>query len=68
MFQKSCFGDVSQACTIKLRQSQNGTIWYDTGISYTTTGASNWYMSLNDAGAKWYQLQYSASGTIAGKQ
>ena len=68
----SAFGNVSQACTVKLFQSQDGTNYYETGMSYTAVGSEDFYMSLPDAGARYYKLQYSASGTtvtatIAGK-
>ena len=66
------FGSVSQACSVKLFQSQDNSNFYDTGASYTASGAGDFNISLPDAGARYYRLQYSASGTtvtatIAGK-
>lgn len=66
------FGSVDGACTIKLLQSQDDSNYYETGISYTASGAEDFHMSL-DGAARYHKLQYSASGTtvtatIAGKQ
>lgn len=68
------FGSVDQACVIKLMASQDDLNYYETGISYITSGAEDWYLSLSDGAARYYRLSYSASGTtvyaatIAGKQ
>jgi hypothetical protein len=68
----SVFGSIDQACTVTLQQSQNDLTFYDTGLSYIGGGAENFYMSLDNAGARYYQLVYSTNGTtitatIAGK-
>lgn len=66
------FGSVDQACTVTLQQSQDNSNFYSTGLTYVASTAEDFYISLSGAGARYYQLSYSASGTtvtatIAGK-
>lgn len=58
----SVTGHVSQACVIKVFQSQNNSTWYDSGVSFTAAGDQDFYMFLQ-SGLRYVRLQYSASGT-----
>lgn len=57
------FGVVDQACTISLFCSQDNSNYYDTGVDAVLSGAGDFYISLPDAGARYYKLRYSAAGT-----
>ena len=59
----SAFGVVDQACTISLFCSQDNSNWYDTGVDAVLSGAGDFYISLSDAGARYYKLRYSAAST-----
>ena len=59
----SAFGNVSQACTITLQQSQDDVTFYNTGYSYTALASGDFFISATDFGARYAQLVYSDSGT-----
>lgn len=77
----SAFGSVNPdtTITIKFQQSQDNTNFYDTGVTWFSveTTAHDFYLSLDNAGARYYRLGYKEAdasptltngvGTIAGK-
>lgn len=69
----SIFGNTNAATTILLEQGQDNVAWYDTGLEFSVGGTGgDFYMTLNDAGARYYRLQSTGAATItatiAGKQ
>jgi hypothetical protein len=59
----SAFGSIDQACTVTLKQSQDDITYYSTGVSYVGSEAEDFHLSLDNAGARYYQLVYSVNGT-----
>lgn len=58
------FGNVSAATDIKVFVSVNNTNFYDTGIKQTLAAAGDFYIQLNNMGARYVRLQSSAAATI----
>ena len=56
-------GSVDQICTITVLASQNNTNFYKTGTTYTSAGSEDFHIYIPNASARYYMLQYSASGT-----
>jgi hypothetical protein len=57
-------GSVDQICTITVFASQDNAKFYDTGTSFTSSGAEDFHISLVNASSRYYRLQYSATSTL----
>jgi hypothetical protein len=57
-------GSVDQICTITIFASQDNAKFYNTGTSFTSSGAEDFYISLVNASGRYNRLQYSATSTL----